>query len=47
MKNKQWDYIGLFREGKEMILVHNPLYAKYVCPHTEEIKLIKIDNGLE
>ncbi len=43
---KQWDYIGLFREGLDEIAFKNPLYAKYVCPHSGEIKLIKIDDGL-
>ena len=42
---KQWDYIGNFREGDNETLYKNPLYAKYVCPHTEEIKLIKLDCG--
>lgn len=45
MKIKQWDYVGKFREGKSKIMMNNPLYAKYVCPHTEEIKIIKLDNG--
>jgi len=39
---KQWDYLGNFREGNNPIQSLNPLFAKYACPHTEQIKKILI-----
>lgn len=45
MVTKQWDYMGKWREGKNLIMFKNPMYAWFVCPHTEEIKKIKLDDG--
>ena len=43
----QWEYVDNFSIGKEEIVMYNPRYAKFVCPCCEEIKLVKIKEGVE
>lgn len=43
----QWDYVGNFTIGEHPIRIENPRFAKFVCPYCEEIKLIKISEGVE
>ena len=42
---KQWDYVGNFTYGDEVVMMNNPKYARYVCPHTKEVMDIKIKEG--
>lgn len=42
---KQWDYVGNYRIGIYDIAGRNPMYARFVCPHTEEVKEVKIEDG--
>ena len=46
-KKHQWDYVGNFSMGPELVMAYNPKYARFVCPYCNRIKNIKIREGEE
>ncbi|KKL94851.1 hypothetical protein LCGC14_1860560 [marine sediment metagenome] len=44
-KKHQWDYVGNYRIGEDIIMMNRPKYAKWICPYCEEEKLVNISKN--
>ncbi len=43
VKNKeQWDYVGNFRIGEDIVIANRPLYARWINPFTGEVKELQV-----